>query len=208
MANELRALLRIRGNIARRASRDGVKRLAEPIFVELLRNGQRRFRSRLATMAVSDQFNNTIASKRLYNSFETNLPSVLRWRQDGVTFSFAFRSSPANSRRSDPAEYIEAIDNAETRRGGPSKQRVRQWLYDRGILAPGQRKVVIGGRTVSDKRLIFLVQRGIWRKTRQRRYRSLKIAEMFEELVDLGNPNSPLRVGLRRRLTGIVASNE
>jgi hypothetical protein len=176
----------------------------KPVFETLLKKGRRNFRRKLSTSSVSG-FSNSRASNTLYNSYQDDINKALRWQSESLTFTFGINSKTPTQRRGDPAEYVAALDDAEKRGGGPSTARVRQWLYDRGILKPGQKRAVLSnGTTVSDKRLVYLVKRGIFRKTRYKTYKSLRISEMLSKVVDIGNAESDFRQSVRRKLTNVV----
>ena len=206
MAVELTKLRAIRGNLAKRIKdKSALKADLKDYFKYWLDQGRRRFQDRLKSASVSDSFQDTIASKRLFRSFNTDISTALKVTSDGgLSFSFGIKSSGKRG-NSDPAEYYAAVDDASRRRGGPSLDRVIQWLYERGIAKRGRKTVdTRNGKRTPIKSFAFVVQRAIWKKTESRQYRSLRLTELLAGVIDIRNPESDFRATLRGKVSNIV----
>lgn len=208
MAAQLKNLRAIQGNLAKRVKdKNALKDELKDFFEYYLRQGKRRFQAKLRSESVSPLFRNTIASKRLYNSFNTDISKALRIGSDNsLRFSFGIVSSGRRD-HNDPSQYYAAIDDSSRRRGGPSLERVIEWMKERGIVEPGRKTVTTRkGKRTNIRSFAFAVQTAIWKRTANREYRSLRISELLASIIDIKNPNSDFRETMRGRVSNLVLS--
>lgn len=191
----LKKLRAIRGNLAKLArDKTALKSELTDLFQAFLNRGQRKFHDKLNSEAVSERFNNTIASRRLFRAFNTDINKSLKFGRDGnVRFAFLLNSSGKKG-NSDPTEYYAAIDDTNTRRRGPSLERVIEWLNERGIIQKGRKTITTRkGKRTNIRAFAFAVQRAIWKRNANREYKSLRLSEMFADIIDIKNPKSDFR---------------
>lgn len=209
-APKLRKLRQIQGNLAKLVKdKNALRSDLKDYFQDWLNQGQRRFQNRLKTASVSDQFPDTIASRRLYRSFNTDINSALKIGRNGaLTFAFGIKSSGRRN-DSDPSQYYAAIDDASNRRvpkrGYLNLGRVIDWLYERGIAKRGRKTVTTRkGKRTPLRSFAFAVQTAIIKKTINRGYKSLRLTEMLADIIDIRNPESDFRVTLRGKVSNLV----
>lgn len=200
MADAPLRLVRIARNAKRFADPTVLKERLREDFQAVLERGFATY-ERILTGKGVGSFGNSVASGRLLRAFVRSLNEVYYLRNGKLFFSFAIRPSRATLNYGDPAEYYAALDDGSRRAGGPSTRRVRQWLINRGIITQGDKHASIRGKRVPVKRLIFIVQRSIWRSNARRSFKSLRITDALARVVDLENPNSFLRRRIKDRLS-------
>lgn len=203
MAEQLRVLRRIKANLTKAVQGNSeLKGDLKDYFALYLRIGQRKFHDKLNSEAISENFNNTVASRRLFRAFNMDLSKALTFGANN-TVHFKYSLNPSGvSGNSDPTEYYDAID-INKRRRGPNLERVKEWLKERGIVEKDSkgrdRKTVStrsGKRTPLDA-FARKVQRAIWRKNANKEYKALRLSEMFADILDVKNATSPFRVAMK-----------
>ena len=129
MAEKLGELRRIKANLTEMVQGKGhYRENLKDYFALYLRNGQRAFHDKLNSASVSDNFKNTIASRRLFRSFNTDIDRALKFGANN-TVHFKYHLKPSGvSGHSDPSQYYDAIDDASKRSRGPNLERVKEWL--------------------------------------------------------------------------------
>jgi hypothetical protein len=202
----------IQGNLAKLVKdKNALREELKQLFQGFLNRGQRKFQDKLNSESVSPHFKNTIASRRLFRAFNTDLNKSLTFGADGgVRFAFKINST-GGSKYTDPAVYFWQINDASRRKGGPNIDRVMEWMKERGIVAKlksgkGFRKTVTtrNGKQPSVRRLAYVIMRTIWRKNAAKDYKSLKLTKMFADVIDIKNPNSDFRETMRGRVSNLV----
>lgn len=209
---KLLGLHAIQGNLAKLAKdKNALREELKDMFQGFLNRGQRKFQDKLNSEAVSPHFKNTIASRRLFRSFNTDINKALTFGANG-SVRFAFKINPSGgSKYNDPSMYFWQINDASRRVGGPNIDRVMEWMKERGIVAKlksgkGFRKTVTtsAGKQPTVRRLAYVIMRTIWRKNAAKDYKSLKLTEMFADVIDIKNPNSDFRETMRGRVSNLV----
>jgi hypothetical protein len=201
-----RALVQIIKNVRDLSHPRAMRAKLAPVFQALHEKQVAKFDSIISSRGVGS-FRDSLASKRLRDAFVRDFSEAYRLSQGNITYTVGVKSRRATSRYGDPAIYYEALNDAGVRRGGPSRERVMQWLLDRGILRSEDQKYVIrNGKRLSVKRLVYLVKRSIFRKTARGHYRSLKITAAMVKLARFDDENSPLRQEVRGRVRQAIFS--
>lgn len=217
---QLKNLRAIQGNLAKVVKDKGALAKSLKVFFQsLLNTGRYQFEKKLSSEAVSDHFNNTIASKRLLKSFDRNINRALQIDSNGnLRFAFSIKSTPGSITRPDPVDYYGAIDEGKIG-PGPSPQgdpgltieRVEQWMKERGIVVKlksgkGYRKTVTtpAGKKASVRSVAWAIRGAIIKKSRRRAYKALRLSEMFADIIDIKNPESFFRQTMRKQVSNIV----
>jgi hypothetical protein len=209
---QLKKLRAIKGNLAKAVKdKDALRRSLKVFFQSLLNRGQYQFQNKLKSEAVSESFRDTIASKRLYKSFDRNINRALQITGGGnLQFGFGIKKGTGTKLRPDPSEYYDAIDSND-RKGGPSLARVMEWMKERGILQKIKgkktyRKTVTSpsGNKVAVRRVAFAILMGIKRKTQAKQYKALKLTQMFADIINIKDPESFFRQEMRKQVVNLA----
>lgn len=215
MPKALSRLAEISRNIDKLKNPAKLEIALKPVFKAALASAVDAYDQRLSSAGVGVR-HDSIASGRLRRAITRRLSDAMRVEDGRLIFSVGIRSTPATKFRGDPSSYFDAVDSQETRKGGPSKDRVKQWLADRGIIASKSSKYASPGhfvvktkkgtvaRRISVDALVYLVRRAIWRKARSRGFKSLLLTKMLVRVLGFNNASSPLRVGLRTKLVHAI----
>jgi hypothetical protein len=179
------------------AARKAVASGLEKVF----NRARSQFRRRLTSQGVGE-FPNTRATDALYNALGSRLRADNQL--NGFRFSITVDNEPKGVRAS-PWEYLLAIDDASTRRGAPSIERIIQWMVDRKIsntTDPGARITTSNGASWTVKGLAYRIRATILRKSaRASGYRSLRLINLLDNAVSIAKENGTLKA-LRLSLVG------
>lgn len=202
---KLYGLLRIRGNIAKLAkNKSEVSGYVKDIYAGFLDRGRRAFQKKLNSEAISEHFQNTKASQRLFKAFNTDIEKALKIKRDG-TVEFKFFINPAGKRNdSDPTEYYEAIDTGKREPKGPSLDRIIQWLIERKIISSEDDVIETKSGPIEARAFAGIVMRTVRRRNAAREYKALHITQMLVDVIDIKNPSSDFRQSMLGALSNAV----